>query len=120
MLRLADACPNPMIGKRLRHRLEHGVSVEEEEDAYAKLGYMLDQMEGQLADGPWLAGKSYSLADIAMAPMINRIEVLPRPEMIGAEQRPKVADWWTRVQARPAFKEAFAFANPDVNDPVKR
>jgi glutathione S-transferase len=120
MLRLADACPNPMIGKRLRHRLEHGVSAEEEEDAYAKLGYMLDQMEGQLADGPWLAGKSYSLADIAMAPMINRIEVLPRPEMIGAEQRPKVADWWTRVQARPAFKEAFAFANPDVNDPVKR
>ena len=33
------------------HRLENGVSVEEEEDAYAKLGYMLDQMEGSSATG---------------------------------------------------------------------
>ncbi len=109
-----------MIGKRLRHRLEKGVSVEEENEAYAMLDYMLDQMERELGAGPWLAGKSYSLADIAMAPMINRIEVLARPEMIGAARRPKVADWWARTQARPAFKEAFSFANPDVNDPVKR
>jgi glutathione S-transferase len=62
----------------------------------------------------------FSLADVAMAPMINRIEVLARPEMIAAQRRPRVADWWQRIQARPGFQEAFAFKNPDQSDPVKR
>src|SRR6185503_18783572 len=44
-------CPNPMIALRLKHRLEVGVSVDEEEEAYAKLDYMLDQMEQRLAAG---------------------------------------------------------------------
>jgi glutathione S-transferase len=116
----AERCPNPMIARRLKRRLAVGVSPEEEEDAYAKLDYMLDQMELTLGRGPWLAGSEFSLADIAMAPMINRIEVLARPEMIAASRRPRIADWWRRIQARPAFQEAFAFQNPDAADPVKR
>jgi glutathione S-transferase len=120
VLAAADKCPNPMIGLRLRRRVEVGVSNEEEEEAYAKLDYLLVQMEERLSHGPWLAGPSYSLADVAMAPMINRIEVLPRPEMLDARYRPRVADWWQRIQARPAYQTAFAFKNPDTNDPVKR
>ena len=124
LLRAADQCGNPMIALRLKRRLAVGVSVEEENEAYEKLEFMLRQMELRLADGrsdgPWLAGKTFSLADIAMAPMINRIEVLARPEMIAPARRPRVADWWQRIQARPAFQEAFAFKNPDPADPVKR
>jgi glutathione S-transferase len=119
LMRAADQCPNPMIALRLRHRLEHGVSTAEEDEAYAKLDYMLVQMERQLDGRDWLAG-TFSLADVAMAPMINRIEVLARPEMIAADRRPRVADWWARIQARPGFQEAFSFQNPDQSDPVKR
>ena len=113
-------CPNPMIALRLKRRLEVGVSVDEENDAYAKLDYLLDQMEARLADGPWLTGEMFTLADIAMAPMVNRIEVLARPEMISAQRRPRVADWWRRIQARPGYQTAFSFKNPDTKDPVKR
>jgi glutathione S-transferase len=116
----ADRCPNPMIALRLKRRLEVGVSADEEEEAYAKLDYMLDQMELKLRDEPWLAGRAFSLADIAMAPMINRIDVLARPEMISAARRPRIAEWWERIQARPAFQQAFSFKNPDASDPVKR
>jgi glutathione S-transferase len=116
----AERCPNPMIALRLKRRLEVGVSTDEEEEAYAKLDYMLGQMEERLAGGPWLAGQDFSLADIAMAPMINRIDVLARPEMIAASRRPRIADWWQRIQARPSYVEAFAFQNPDTSDPVKR
>ena len=116
----AERCPNPMISNRLKQRLKSGVSVTEEEDAYAKLDYMLDQMELKLAEGPWLAGATFSLADIAMAPMLNRIEVLARPEMLDATRRPRVADLWQRIQARPSYKTAFSFMNPDTSDPVKR
>jgi glutathione S-transferase len=55
-----------------------------------------------------------------MAPMLNRIEVLARPDMIGATKRPKIADWWQRIQTRPGYREAFSFQNPDTSDPVKR
>jgi glutathione S-transferase len=120
LLRAADQCGNPMIALRLKRRLAVGVSAEEENEAYAKLEFMLKQMELRLADGPWLAGKTFSLADVAMAPMINRIDVLARPEMIAPARRPRVADWWQRIQARPAFQEAFGFKNPDQSDPVKR
>ena len=107
-------CPNPMIALRLKRRLEVGVSAEEEDEAYAKLDYLLDQMEQRLA------GNMFTLADIAMAPMINRIEVLARPEMIAAARRPKVADWWQRIQARPGYQIAFSFKNPVSSDPVAR
>ena len=90
----AEKCPNPMIALRLKRRLAVGVSVEEEEEAYAKLDYLLDQMEQRLADGPWIAGPMFTLADVSMAPMVNRIEVLSRPEMIAPAKRPSVADWW--------------------------
>jgi len=113
-------CPSPIIATRFIHRHEHGVSDAEENQAYAALDYLVGMMEDQLAAGPWLAGDEYSLADIAMAPFINRIEVLKRPEMVGAAKRPRLAAWWQKVQARPAFQEAFAFANPDKNDPIKR
>jgi glutathione S-transferase len=120
LLRAADQCSNPMIGFRLKRRLAVGVSPEEEDEAYEKLEFMLRQMELRLADATWLAGASFSLADVAMAPMINRIEVLARPEMIAADRKPRVADWWQRIQARPGFQEAFAFKNPAPDDPVKR
>jgi glutathione S-transferase len=62
----------------------------------------------------------FTLADIAMAPMINRIEVLARPQMIAAAKRPRVAHWWARIQARPGYQTAFSFQNPNGDDPVKR
>jgi glutathione S-transferase len=118
--RMAARCPNPIIRNRLLHRAEHGVSEREENEAYEALGFLLDQMELALSRAPWLTGAAYTLADVAIAPYINRIEVLKRPEMLGASLRPRVADWWQRIRERPAYKEAFSVANPDKSDPVAR
>lgn len=118
--RIAAKCPNPAVAARFLHHRTHGVSEAEEDAAYAALDYLLDQMEAALTRGPWLLGRDYSLADIALAPYVNRIEVLKRPEMVGAARRPRVADWWRRIQARPAFEAAFSVANPDKSDPIQR
>jgi glutathione S-transferase len=120
MQAMAARCPNPVMAKRFLNRVEHGVPEEVENQAYAALDYLLNQMEDALATRSWLAGKEYSLADIAMAPFINRIEVLKRPEMVQAARRPRVADWWQRVRARPACEQAFSFQNPDRSDPLRR
>ena len=117
----AEKCPNPMIALRLKRRLAVGVSVEEEDEAYAQARLPARPDGGSASQhGPWIAGKMFTLADVAMAPMVNRIEVLSRPEMIAPAKRPKVADWWTRIQARPGYQTAFSFKNPDTKDPVKR
>lgn len=63
--------------------------------------------EAALTRGPWLAGKSYSLADIAMfsmaAFMPNRFG-----DIMNSEISPRAMDWHARMQARPAVKAALA------------
>jgi len=57
-------------------------------------------------DGPWLLGRQFSLADIAVAPLIDRVEDLGL-EFLWEEQYPRVADWLRRIQARPAYCKAY-------------
>ena len=101
-------------------RLEAGMPTKVEDEAYQRIARILDWMEGGLADGPWLLGDTYSLADIAFVSYVNRIEVLPRPKLIAPGDRPRIARWWTRIQALPAVQEAMAFRNPDASDPLSR
>jgi glutathione S-transferase len=65
----------------------------------------LERMEIDLANGPWLAGAAFSLADIHLSPYIVRIgEHAARG--IHLADYPRCADWLTRLQARPAFAPA--------------
>lgn len=54
--------------------------------------------------GPWLAGESYSLADIAAAPVIDRIQRLRMADLW--DTLPAVEDWVNRMTSRPAYKKA--------------
>ncbi len=78
---------------------------EEKRDALDNLVKALDRMEAAMAQASWLTGKTYSLADIAMVPFVRRIEELA-PEALSPARRPKVADWWARIRARPAYPAA--------------
>jgi glutathione S-transferase len=66
----------------------------------------LGKMETALADRAWLAGDTFSLADIAVTPYVNRLDMLGMSEM-WTHTRPRVADWFSRIKARPTFKVAF-------------
>jgi glutathione S-transferase len=65
------------------------------------------RMDGllQKSGGPWLFG-DYSLGDIAVAPLIDRMEDLGL-EALWEEEHPRVAAWLTRIQARPAYGKAY-------------
>jgi glutathione S-transferase len=81
--------------------------TEEERDAArAKLVLLLDKMEDALDPSGWLVGKAYSIADIAAVPFVKRIDEEIAPDEIGAKKHPRVSDWWTEIQARPAFARA--------------
>ena len=79
---------------------------EERGAARNRLVGLLGRMEAALAPSGWLVGGAYSIADIAAVPFVKRIEEEIAPDEVAAAKHPLVADWWSRVQARPAFARA--------------
>jgi glutathione S-transferase len=82
--------------------------TEEERDAArAKLvQLLLDRMEDAIKPSGWLVGQAYSIADIAAAPFVKRIDEEIAPHEVAANKHPRVAEWWAKMQARPAFVRA--------------
>ena len=64
------------------------------------------RMDAALANGPWLMGETYSLADVIVAPLIDRMNDLGFSYVWLADM-PRVQDWYERMQARPAFQSTF-------------
>jgi glutathione S-transferase len=79
---------------------------EERAGARAKLVELLDRMEATLKASEWLAGPRYSIADIAVVPFVKRIEEEIAPDQVTEAAHPRVAEWWSSIQARPAFARA--------------
>jgi glutathione S-transferase len=81
--------------------------TEEERDAArAKLVQLLDKMEEALKASGSLVGKAYSIADIAAVPFVKRIDEEIAPHEVTAKKHPHLAQWWAKIQARPAFARA--------------
>jgi len=81
----------------------------EEERAAARgklVTLLLDKMEDALTPSGWLVGQAYSIADIAAAPFVKRIDEEIAPDEMTAKRHRRVSEWWTRLQERPAFMRA--------------
>ena len=78
------------------------------DEAFADIRKSAARMDWMLQEsgGPWLLGQQYTLADIAVAPLLDRQEDLGL-EFLWEENHPAVADWLRRIQARPAYREAY-------------
>ncbi|AUX23937.1 glutathione S-transferase [Sorangium cellulosum] len=69
--------------------------------ASAEVARTLDVVDRALASQDYLAGSSYSLADISWMPYLHALVVAKAGELITA--RPHVAAWWKRLSERPAW-----------------
>jgi glutathione S-transferase len=67
----------------------------------------LHEMERALANGGWLVGQRFSIADIAMAPYVNRLAALAMEGLWSGGRLPRVGVWFERVRHRPTFHPAF-------------
>jgi len=83
----------------------HGFSDEDVAAALDELKRTIERMEKALAAGPWLLGDDYTLADIVVTPSIDRMNDLGLSS--AWSDKPRVAAWYARMQARPAFKQAY-------------
>jgi glutathione S-transferase len=80
------------------------------EDCRRKLKVSTARFETALAQGPWLAGSTYSLADVNAYTLAA---ALPRmvPDAASAAAAPRLLEWLARMNERAAVKAALAMPN---------
>ncbi|TRW96929.1 glutathione S-transferase family protein [Paracoccus sp. M683] len=80
-----------------------GFPKEEMDEALSRLQRGVDRMAGWLAEsgGPWLMGDQLGLADIAIMPVIVRMQDIGLSHMW--RDAPQIADWLSAIQANPAY-----------------
>lgn len=94
--------PNPAQRERKRQSFEMGLDAPQVVGAIWYFDKFIGDMEDALADGSYLAGADYSMADAAVTSFIDRADVLGMDELWS--NRPRVADWYDRIRDRPTFK----------------
>ena len=75
-------------------------------NAIEKIVYALNKVEGQLGQTRWLAGETYTLADINFYSHCGMMVERMFPELEVAAKYPRLVDGRDRVTARPAVAEA--------------
>ena len=92
--------------KRIRRReiFEHGIAAPTVAEALKRMDRLCGHMEQQLASGPWLMGETFTLADIALAPYLTRMDMLGLGPILWGE-RPRFTGWYSRLQEQPGYRE---------------
>ncbi len=87
--------------------IQQGIAAPGAADKIRLYAGYLEKMEGALEDSRWLVGDAFSMADIATAPYVNRLEALSMAGLWTGGRLPRVERWFTRIKQRPAFRPAF-------------
>ncbi|SFQ95989.1 glutathione S-transferase family protein [Poseidonocella sedimentorum] len=84
-----------------------GFPKAEMDEAMGRLRRGVERMAGWLeaSGGPWLMGSRLTLADIAIMPVIVRLEDIGLHRLW--EDHPKVGDWLDAIAATPAYGATF-------------
>ena len=87
--------------------IQHGLEAPGAADKIRLYDSYLRKMEQALAASEWLVGDRFSMADVAMAPYVNRLAALSMARLWQNGRLPRVKHWFDRVSTRPTFRPAF-------------
>lgn len=76
--------------------------------AREKAGFIVRRAEQALETGPYLAGSTYSLADVNMVPFLDRYRERVVPDLFTEAETPRLCDWYSRIMERPAVVATWA------------
>ena len=111
-----ERMPDARIRARSRKAATGGISADDLKPSITLLTEMVEHMDRALQDAPWLAGDEVSLADIDIAPVVQRFVRLDLFDLVAA--RPRVNDWYARMTSRPAYASAIPPAGSEGRRPV--
>jgi glutathione S-transferase len=76
--------------------------------ALADMGGHFRNLERRLAAGKWLAGESFTLADVAWTPQVHRMRLMEWP----MTAFPQLSRWYSQLEQRPSFRQAVVDCEP--------
>jgi len=87
---------------------QDGFSDAEIQTALVDIRQTVERMHAAIEEngGPWIMGASYTLADICVAPLIDRMEDLGY-EKLWEKDLPNVTEWLAQMKARLAYSKAY-------------
>lgn len=95
------------IRKHFYRRMgRHGFGRDEVDAALEAMARTFARMETALADQPWICGESLTLADLIMAPLMDRMDDLGLSHLWTADY-PAVTRWQAALGARPSWAATF-------------
>jgi len=106
--------PDPARRERQRALIEKGIETPFFRDHIKVFEKTFGEIEAQLGKTKWLASDMFTLADIEITPYVERIDRLGLAGMW--QDRPRLADWFKRIKARPSFKAISDFPPSDYDD----
>ena len=86
--------------------LQHGLDAPGAADRIRLYDTYLRKMDNALAASEWLVGDRFSIADVALAPYVNRLAMLSMQGIWTDKRLPNVERWFDAVRSRPTFKPA--------------
>jgi glutathione S-transferase len=83
-----------------------GFPKPEMEAALARLRRAYERMDAEIkrSGGPWLLGRSITLADVAVMPALVRMHDLGMPDW---QDLPRVVTWFDNIRAQAAFRPTY-------------
>ncbi len=101
-----DAVPDPYLREVERQVVYDGVDAPRFAMAVVQFDKLVTEIDTQLQKHRWIGGNFLSLADIAYAPYVTRLEHL---NMDGLwQERPKFSDWYERLKATEGYTAGLA------------
>lgn len=73
-------------------------------DAVIKFRHLFEEIDSALSENAWLAGGTYSLADIALVVYVRRLESFMMAPLW--RHLTNLNDWYGRISRRPAYERA--------------
>ena len=98
---LAAKNPDAARRERMLEIFKNGIESKFYLPALMRFEKLFTDMEACLEVDPWLAGNTYSLADIAYTPYLTRYDHLQALGVL--DKRPHLSDWYERVKERPNY-----------------
>jgi len=85
-----------------------GFSEDEIESALQDIRQTVERIDYAIEEnhGPWIMGNFYSLADVCIGPLIDRMEDLGY-EYLWTKKLPHFTEWFSNLKNRPAYKKAY-------------
>lgn len=101
-----NTMPDKSIKNTVMNMMDEGVGGDLFEKCIHRSVKLLSDFNGVLAGRKWFLGGDFSLADIAISPYINRLEMLQILPSIVGDEMPDLMRWFNRVRGRDHFSGA--------------